>query len=151
PDPSLETHENRAILLEISYSRSVSRSTRCAQTPNHRNQNISNAAAVNKGGESNRTQHGCAENCSGREDAKVPPRLSHVTAPRGFSAAPTHARMRSSRLGGARGRPPTAPRVARMWVPVELPSSLPRSTVARRIRLGGPPRASVPSLGGGRR
>src|SRR5262249_53631688 len=102
-------------------------------------------------GESNHMQHGCAENCGGHEDAKVPPRLSHVTAPRGFSAAPTHARMQSSRLGGAPGRPPTAPRVAQMWVPVEPPSSLPRSTVARRIRLGGLPRASVPSLGGCRR
>src|SRR5262249_62077058 len=83
-------------------------------------------------GESNPMQHGCADNCSGREDAKVPPRLSPVAAPRGFSAAPTHARMRSSRLGGAPGRPPTAPRVVRMWAPVEPPSSLPRSTVARR-------------------
>src|SRR5262249_36480494 len=34
PDPFLETPENRAIPLEISYSRSISRSTRCARTPN---------------------------------------------------------------------------------------------------------------------
>src|SRR5262249_53631689 len=51
PDPCLETHENRAVPLEIFYSRSVSRSTRCARTSHHTNQNISNAPAVNKGRE----------------------------------------------------------------------------------------------------
>jgi hypothetical protein len=33
--------------------------------------------------------------------------------------------------------------VARIWALVEPPSFLPRSTVARRIRLGGPPRVSI--------
>ena len=59
------------------------------------------------------------------------PRLSHVTSPRGFSAAPMHARMRSSRLGGVLARHPKALRVPRMWVLAGLPMFLAEPMVAR--------------------
>jgi hypothetical protein len=55
----------------------------------------------------------------------------HVTSPRGFSAAPTHARMRSSRLAGALGRRSTGPRVARMWASSRTPQPAPAITGSR--------------------
>src|SRR5262245_15673673 len=45
---------------------------------------------------------------------KAAQRLSHVTAPRGFSAAPMPARMSPSLRAGVLARPPKAPRLLRM-------------------------------------
>ena len=54
-------------------------------------------------------------------------KLSRVTAPRSFSAAPTHAQMRSSRLAGALARPPTAPLVPQMWALASVRTARPCS------------------------